>query len=586
MFKMFKNLTKKDYLLCIVTFALIVAQVWLDLKMPDYMANITSLVTTGGKIREILEQGSYMMLCALGSLVSAIFIGYTTTCIGTSFSRNVRRKIFKKVNSFNMGEIKDFSTSSLITRSTNDIVQVQNFITMGLQMLVKSPIMAIWAIIKIQNKGLEFSIVTGCGLAFLLIMIVILLISVLPKFGFIQTLTDGLNNSTRENVTGVRVIRAFNAEKFHEKRFNESNDNLTKIHMFIQTRMALMSPTMTIIMQGLSLAIYVVGMYLINEANMMDKVTIFGNMVVFTSYAVQVIMSLIMLIVVFVLYPRARVSVKRINEVLDCKNTIINGSIKEDTTDLKGVVEFKNVSFKYPDAEENILHNISFKANQGETIAFIGSTGSGKSTLINLIPRFYDATEGEVLIDGVNVKDMDLNYLYNKLGYISQRAVMFKKSIHDNVSFGNCAQGKPSEDDIKKAIKYASAEEFVSKLPDKYNYEIAQGGTNVSGGQKQRLSIARAIARKPEIFIFDDSFSALDYKTDYELRKTLKTKLKDSTVFIVAQRIGTIKDADKIVVLDNGSCVGIGTHHELLKKCKVYKEIAESQLSKEELNHA
>lgn len=586
MFKVLKNLTKVDVLFCILTMVFIVTQVWLDLKMPDYMSKITELVSTGGAIKDILIQGGYMLLCALGGLVCAIIIGFTTTKIGTSLSRNLRRKIFVKVNSFNMGEIKDFSTSSLITRSTNDVVQVQSFVTMGMQMLIKSPIMAIWAIIKIQNKGFEFSLVTAGGLLIILIVILILLITVLPKFKEIQILTDGLNGATRENITGVRVVRAFNAEQFHEERFNESNNKLTKVHMFIQSRMALMSPTMTLVMQGLSLGIYVVGVYLINKAQLMDKITIFGNMVVFTSYAVQVIMSLIMLIVVFVLYPRASVSIKRINEVLDRESTIKDGTINQDITGLTGVVEFKNVSFKYPDAEENILNDISFSANKGETIAFIGSTGSGKSTLINLIPRFYDVTSGEVLIDGVNIKDMELTYLYNKIGYIPQKAVMFKKSINENTSFGFGKNGKAKTKDIKEAIDFAMAKEFVEKMPGKYNYEIAQGGTNVSGGQKQRLSIARALARKPEIIIFDDSFSALDYKTDFELRKTLKNELSDTTVFIVAQRIGTIKDADKIIVLDNGSCVGIGTHQELLKKCKVYKEIAESQLSKEELNHA
>ena len=587
MFKIIKNLTIKDVLFCFIALFFIVFQVYLDLKTPDYMSKITELVTTGGLMKNILKQGGYMLLCTLGSLVCSVVVGYITARVGTSFAKTLRRKIFIKVNSFNMGEIKGFSTSSLITRSTNDVMQVQNFITMGLQMVVRSPIMAIWAISKIANKGFEFSVVTAGGVLVIIIMITILLITVLPKFKVIQSLTDDLNNTTRENISGIRVIRAFNAEKYHQKRFNKANESLTSVHMYIQKRMALMSPTMTIVMQGLSLGIYVIGVSLINGAALpQDKITVFGNMVVFMSYAVQVIFSLIMLIVVFVFYPRASVSATRINEVLETKNTIEDGTIDHDVNNIKGVVEFKNVSFKYPDADEYILNNISFTANKGETIAFIGSTGSGKSTLINLIPRFYDVSAGEVLIDGINVKEMKLSYLYNKIGYISQKPVMFKKSISDNIAFGSNNGKKVNKKAIKEALDYAEASSFVDKLVGKENYEIAQGGNNVSGGQKQRLSIARAIARYPEIFIFDDSFSALDYKTDYELRKNIKENLKDSTVFIVAQRIGTIKDADKIVVLDNGSCVGIGTHKELLKKCKVYQEIAESQLSKEELKNA
>ena len=586
MFKILKNLTIKDVLFALVALFFVVFQVYLDLKTPDYMSKITELVTTGGLMKDILKQGAYMLICTLGSLVCAIIVGYITARVGTSFSKTLRRKIFMKVNSFNMGEIKGFSTSSLITRSTNDVMQVQNFITMGLQMCVRSPIMAIWAISKIANKGFEFSAVTAGGILIIITMISILLITVLPKFKVIQKLTDDLNNTTRENITGIRVIRAFNAEKYHQKRFNKANNNLTDVHMYIQKRMALMNPTMTIVMQGLSLSIYVIGVSLINNAiNPADKIEIFGNMVVFTSYAVQVIFSLIMLIVVFVFYPRAQVSANRINEVLDTDTTIKDGDIDHDVNDIKGVVEFKNVSFKYPDAEEYILNDISFKAEKGETIAFIGSTGSGKSTLINLIPRFYDASKGEILIDGINIKEMKLSYLYNKIGYIPQKPVMFKKKISENIAFGESIN-KIDKKTIDEALEYAEASEFVNKLAGKTNYEIAQGGNNVSGGQKQRLSIARAMARKPEIFIFDDSFSALDYKTDYELRKNLKTHLKDSTVFIVAQRIGTIKDADKIIVLDNGTCVGMGTHSELLKNCQVYQEIAESQLSKEELENA
>lgn len=586
MIKMFKNLKKKDYLLILVSLVFIVCQVWLDLKLPDYMSNITTLVQTEESLmRKILKQGAYMLLCALGSLVSSVVVGYCASCIGTSFGKNLRKKIFDKVLEFNMEEIKRFSTSSLITRNINDVTQVQNFIVMGLQVFIKAPIMAIWAISKIANKGFEFTIITAIGVAIVLLMITSLIILVLPKFKIMQKLTDNLNRITRENLTGIRVIRAYNAEDYQQERFEKANSELMKNNMFAQKSMAIMGPVMSTVMSGISLAIYWVGSYLINEANMFDKLEIFGNMVVFSSYAIQIIMSFMMLVMIFILYPRASVSLKRINEVLDTKINVLDGQIDEDTTSLKGVVEFRNVSFKYPDAEEYILKNISFRANQGETIAFIGTTGSGKSTLINLIPRFYDVTDGEILIDGVNIRDMKLSYLHDKLGYIPQKAIMFKGTINENISFGDSKFGKASQERVLEAVKVAQAYEFVSKMPNKYEEDIAQGGTNLSGGQKQRLSIARAIARNPEIYIFDDSFSALDYKTDYLLRKELKKYTKDATIFIVAQRIGTIKDADKIIVLDDGDCVGMGTHDELMKNCSVYKEIALSQVTKEELDN-
>ena len=586
MIKMFKNLKKKDCLFALVSLVFIVTQVWLDLRLPDYMANITELVQTEGSLmRDILQEGAYMLLCAFGSLISAIIVGYCASRIGSSFGKNLRKKIFDKVLSFNMEEIKRFSTSSLITRNTNDVTQVQNFIVMGLQAFIKAPIMAVWAISKIADKGFEFTLITAIGVMIVLMLIISLVIIVLPKFKIIQKLTDNLNRITRENLTGIRVIRAYNAEKYQQERFEIANGDLTKNHMFTQRTMAIMGPVMSVVMSGISLAIYWVGSYLINEANMLDKIEIFGNMVVFSSYAIQVIMSFMMLVMIFILYPRASVSAKRINEVLDTDVNVIDGSIDSDTTGLKGVVEFRDVSFKYPDAEEYVLKNISFKANQGETVAFIGSTGSGKSTLINLIPRFYDATDGEILIDGVNVRDMRLDYLHDKLGYIPQKAVMFKGSIKENLAFGDSKFGKPTKENIEKAIEVAQAYEFVSKLEEGINKGVSQGGTNFSGGQKQRLSIARAIARNPEIYIFDDSFSALDYKTDYLLRKELKRHTKDATIFIVAQRIGTIKDADKIIVLDNGNCVGIGRHDELMKNCSVYKEIALSQVTKEELDN-
>lgn len=586
MIKMFKNIKKKDYLLILTSIIFIVCQVWLDLKLPDYMSNITELVQTDGSvISDILREGSYMLLCAFGSLVSSIVVGYCASRIGTSFGKNLRKKIFDKVLDFNMEEIKRFSTSSLITRNTNDVSQVQNFIVMGLQMFVKAPIMAIWAISKIANKGFEFTVITASGVLIVLTLITTLIILVLPKFKIMQKLTDNLNRITRENLTGLRVIRAYNAEDYQENRFKKANSDLTKTNMFTQRTMAIMGPVMSTVMSGISLAIYWVGSYLINEAGMFDKIEIFGNMVVFSSYAIQVIMSFMMLVMIFVLYPRASVSARRINEVLETKESIIDGDISSDTTDIKGVVEFRNVSFKYPDAEEYILKDISFKANKGETIAFIGSTGSGKSTLINLIPRFYDVSEGEILIDGVNIRDMSLPYLHNKLGYIPQKAVMFKGTIKENISFGFKRENKPNNEKIEEALKIAQAYDFVSKMDDGINHEIAQAGTNVSGGQKQRLSIARAVVRNPEIYIFDDSFSALDYKTDFLLRKELKKYTKDATIFIVAQRIGTIMDADKIIVLDNGNCVGIGSHNELIKKCPVYKEILLSQVTKEELDN-
>jgi len=585
---MFKNLNKKQIVLFLIAIVLIVIQVVLDLKIPDYMQDITQLLQTAGSTtQDILVPGGYMLICAFGSLVAAVMVGYCASYIGTSFEADLRSRIFRKVGRFSMEEIKKFSTSSLITRSTNDVTQVKMFVVMAIQMLIKAPIMAAIAISKIANKGFEFSLVTAVGVFIVLVTIIVLVLLVLPKFKRVQTLTDNLNRVTRENLNGIRVVRAYNAEEYQQEKFEGANAELTGTTYSIQKAMALMSPVMSTIMSGLSLAIYWIGAYLINNvADMVVKMETFGNMVTFSSYAVQVIMSFVMLVLLFVIYPRASVSAGRINEVLDTEEKIKDGTIDEDTTKLKGEVEFKNVSFKYPDAEEYILKNISFKASKGETVAFIGSTGSGKSTLINLIPRFYDVTDGAVLVDGVNVKDMKMEYLNDKLGYISQKAILFKGTIAENVSLGKKNGEKAKDENIKKGIEVAQAEEFVSELDEAENAAVAQGGTNYSGGQKQRLSIARAIAREPEIYIFDDSFSALDYKTDFILRKALKENTKDATILIVAQRIGTIKDADKIIVLDEGKCVGIGKHKELLKTCPVYKEIAESQLSEEELKHA
>ena len=586
MLKLLKDFTKKDYLIIFIIILLIIFQVWLDLRLPDYMSQITVLVQSeGSQMSEILEQGGYMLLCAGGSLVSAIIVGYLASLLSASFSRTLMKKLFEKVENFGMEEINKFSTSSLITRTTNDVTNIQMFISMGLQMLIKAPITAVWAVLKILNKSWQWSAVTGVAVLFLLVTVSILMFLVLPRFKRVQSLIDNINGLTRENLTGLRVVRAFNAEEYQQDKFEVGNKELTGTQLFNQRAMALMSPVMYLIMNLVTLAIYVVGSHLIDAAGMADKITLFGNMVVFSSYAMQVIASFLMLAVIFIMYPRASVSADRIAEVLDSQTHIKDGNINTDTTDKKGEIEFKNVSFKYPDGDEYVLKNISFTAKKGETVAIIGSTGSGKTTLINLIPRFYDVTEGEVLVDGVNVKDYSQNFLHNKLGYVPQRAVMFSGSVNYNVSYGDNGKGEIPEEKIKKAISIAQATDFVEKMPEKYESHIAQGGTNISGGQKQRLAIARAIARSPEIYIFDDSFSALDYKTDFMLRDELNKYTKDSTNIIVAQRIGTILNADKIIVLENGECVGMGTHKELLENCKVYQEIAYSQLSKEELEN-
>lgn len=585
MLKLLKDFNKKDWLIVFVALLLIVFQVWLDLKLPDYMSKITVLVQSkDSKMGEILTEGGYMVLCAFGSLVAAMMVGYLTSFISATFSQKLRKQLFEKVQNFGMEEIKKFSTSSLITRTTNDITNIQMFIAMGLQMLIKAPITAVWAVFKILDKSWQWSAVTGAGVLVLIMMIVILMITVMPKFKLVQKLIDKINGLTRENLTGIRVVRAFNAENYQEEKFDAKNKELTKTQMFNQRMMAFMSPVMYLIMNLLSLSIYFIGAYLIDQANMMDKVNLFGNMVVFSSYAMQVIMAFLMLAIIFIMYPRANVSAQRVIEVLETNESIKDGTFDKKTKKT-GEIEFKNVSFRYPDADEYVLENISFKANKGDTIAIIGSTGSGKSTIVNLLMRFYDVTDGEILIDGVNIKDYKSEYLHNKLGYVPQRAVMFSGTVNYNVAYGDNGK-KKSDKLIKEAVKVAQAEDFVLKMPNKYENDIAQGGTNISGGQKQRLSIARAIAKEPEIYIFDDSFSALDYKTDYVLRTELKKYTKDATSVIVAQRIGTIINADKIIVLDSGKMVGIGTHKELLKNCDVYKEIAYSQLSKEELENA
>lgn len=583
MLRLFRFLKAKEWVFIVLSFGLIIFQVWLDLKLPDYMSKITTLVQTeGSKMIEVWEAGGLMLACALGSLLTAVVVSFIASRVSAVLSYRMRQGVYDKVESFSMEEIRNFSTSSLITRTTNDVSQVQMAMTLSLQLLVKAPVMAVWAICKIANKGWQWSVATAVAVGILIVMLGVVIIFAVPRFKKIQKLTDNLNSSTRENLEGLRVVRAYNAESYQEAKFEKVNNELTRTHLFTGRVMAIMNPGMTLIASGLTLAIYWIGAYLINSAAIPGKIQLFSDMVVYISYAMQVVMSFMLLIMIFMLLPRASVSAKRINEVLDTEPKILDG--KETAVENLGIVEFKNVSFKYPDAEEYVVRNVSFTARKGETVAFIGSTGSGKSTLINLIPRFYDATDGEILIDGVNVKDYEQKALHNKIGYVPQRAVMFAGSIKSNLDFGDNGKGEKSDEDIADATEIAQAKKFIDKLPEGYDARVAQGGTNFSGGQKQRMAIARAIARKPEIFIFDDSFSALDYKTDRVLRKQLKSKTADAITFIVAQRIGTIKDADKIIVLDAGDVVGMGKHKELLTSCEVYREIALSQLSKEELD--
>lgn len=586
MLKIFKYLKKKELIMVAASILFIVGQVWLDLKLPDYMSEITKLVTTeGSHISDVLTEGAKMLFCALGSVAMSVIVGFFAAKIAAGFSKRLRSMLFKKVSDFSMEEINGFSTSSLITRSTNDVTQVQMLIAMGLQVMIKGPILAVWAVCKILGKSWQWTAVTGGAVLVLFIIIGIALIFAFPKFKVIQTYTDNLNRVTRENLMGIRVVRAYNAEGYQQKKFEKANEDLTYTHLFTGRVMSIMSPGMQLIMSGLSLAIYWIGAHLINAAAMNDKIDLFSDMVVFSSYAIQVVMAFTMMVMIFIMAPRASVAAKRINEVLETKPNIVNGNLKSSSKDIKGEVEFKNVSFKYPDAADYILKNISFKAKRGQTVAFIGSTGSGKSTLVNLIPRFYDATEGEVLIDGVNVKEYNLESLYNKLGYVSQKTVMFSGTVSSNVAYGENGLGEYSEETVKRAVSIAQASDFVEGMENQYEAAVAQGGANLSGGQKQRLSIARAVCRKPEIYIFDDSFSALDYKTDRVLRSVLKKETADTTSIIVAQRIGTIKDADMIIVLDEGKIAGRGTHEELMKTCDIYRQIALSQLSKEELEN-
>ena len=584
MIQLFKKLKAIEWGLFGVSFIFIVAQVWLDLKIPDYMSEITRLVQTpGSEMKDILVAGGWMLLCALGSLATSMVVAAISAKIASNLSARLRFILFDKVQSFSMEEINNFSTSSLVTRSTNDVNQVQMFIVMGLQMLIKAPILAGWALMKIMDKSWQWTLSTGVAVIALLVIVGVCVLIALPKFKRVQKLTDNLNRIARENITGLRVVRAYNAEDYQEEKFEIANKELTSTNLFTNSVLAFLMPSISLIMSGLSLAIYWVGAIVINEADLPSKMTLFSDMIVFSSYAMQVVMAFMMLIMIFMILPRATVSAKRINEVLNTKVTIENGTVKESPAGLSGEIEFKHVSFKYPDADDCVIKDISFKANRGETIAFIGSTGCGKSTLVNLIPRFYDVSEGEILLNGINVKDYDQKALRNKIGYVSQKAVLFGGTVQSNVSFGD--NGKASADihQVMDAIEIAQSTDFVEKMDGSYEAHVAQGGTNLSGGQKQRLSIARAIARRPEILIFDDSFSALDYKTDRRLRSALKKETLGTTLLIVAQRIGTIKDADKIIVLDEGKIVGVGSHEDLMKTCDVYQEIAYSQLSKEEL---
>lgn len=583
MLKLLKYLTKGDWGLAVLALGFIVAQVWLDLTMPDYMSEITTLVQTqGSAMSDILIAGGKMLACALGSFAASIVAAVCAARIAANFAATLREKLFDQVQSFSMAEIGKFSTASLITRSTNDVMQVQMLIVMGLQVLLKAPIMAVWAIFKIAGKSWQWTMSTGVAVAVLLLIVVVCIIVAMPKFRQLQKLTDDINRVTRENLTGLNVIRAYNAEGYQEDKFEDANQRLTKTQLFANRTMAFLMPSIQMVMSGLTLAVYWIGAYLVENAQMADKLPIFSDMIVFSQYAMQVVMAFMMLVMIFIILPRASVAAKRILEVLNTHSSIQDGSVTQSKPGMKGEIEFRNVSFRYPDADGDVLQNITFTAHQGETVALIGATGCGKSTVINLIPRFYDATQGQVLVDGVDVREYNQHALRDKIGYVSQKSILFSGTVASNVAYGD--NGKPSsEEEVAQAVRTAQAEEFVLKMPEKYDGYIAQGGSNLSGGQKQRLSIARAVCRHPEIFIFDDSFSALDYKTDRTLRETLQKECGDSTRIIVAQRIGTIRDADKIIVLEEGKIAGMGKHDQLMASCPVYQQIALSQLSKEEL---
>ena len=583
-----KALKWREWVYAALSVAFIVLQVWLDLTMPDYMSSITQLAVSGagGNMGAIWRDGGLMLACALGSALSSVAVGFFAAQIAAALSFRLRAQVFDRVESFSMQEINRFSTASLITRTTNDITQVQMVVSMGLQVVIKAPILAVWAVIKITSTNWQWSAVTAAAVVLMVALMLFILLAVFPKFRKVQKLTDNLNAVTRENLTGVRVVRAYNAEEYQEEKFAKANLELTKTQLFTSRAMAVLAPVMTMLMSGLTLAIYWIGASLIDALPTgAERAALFGQMAAFSGYAMQVVAAFMMLAIIFIILPRAMVSVRRIREVLDTRPAIADGAISSLPADAPvGTVEFRHVSFRYPDASDDVLHDVSFRAERGQTVALIGSTGSGKSTVVNLIPRFYDATEGEVLVDGVNVKDFTLTALHDRIGYVPQRAVMFSGTVESNVAYGEKAGLAFTEEKVKEAVRIAQGQDFVEGKEDGYRAFVSQGGTNFSGGQKQRLSIARAVCREPEIFIFDDSFSALDYKTDKLLRQALKRELSGATSVIVAQRIGTIRDADLILVLEEGRVVGQGTHEELMESCEVYREIAYSQLTEAELN--
>ena len=583
MLKLIKNMRRKEKEMALLCLVFVVVQIYFDLRLPDYMTELTMLIKTSGTTADIAAVGLKMLGCTAASAVLAIACGFLAAKTASGFSFAVREKLFRHVIDIGSEEMQDFSIPSLITRTTNDITQIQMIIAMGLQMMIKAPIMAVWAIIKILGKSWELSAVTAAFVVVLFTTVLLIMGSCIPRFRLVQKMTDKINRVARENLTGINVVHAFNAEEFQNEKFDDPSRGMMDLQMKNQKLFALVQPSMSLGMNGLALAIYWVGAALVNSIAVTDmaaRLTMFSEVLVFSTYATYIVMSFMMLAMIFMLLPQAQVSAERINEVLDRKASIREGSVQTGAE--TGTVEFRNVSFRYPHASGDALTNIDFKVNRGETLAIIGATGSGKTTLVQLIPRFYDATEGAVLIDGVNVKDYSFDALYDKLGYVTQKAVLFSGTVRDNVLFGESAAGSDSEN-LESAIALSQAKEFVDKLPEGTNYEIEQLGRNVSGGQKQRLSIARALARKPEILVFDDSFSALDYRTDAKLREGLNRELHDVTKIIVAQRISTIRHAEKIVVLDRGEIVGMGTHDELMQFCKVYREIATSQLSAAEL---
>ena len=586
MFQLFGYLNRRQWGLIGVAFVFIITQIWLDLRLPDFMADITELIETeGSTVSEIMAKGGYMLLCAFGSMISSIIVGYCAARVAAGLSKTLRDKVYDKTIDFSMAEIGHFSIASLINRTTNDVMQIQHLVAMGLQAIVKAPLMAVWAIIKIYNKSWQWTSATAVAVFVLILLLAAVIIFAHPRFIRIQGLTDNINRVTRELLSGIRVVRAYNAESFEEKKFAQANDELTNNNLTAHRVMSLMGPGTTLIHSGLTLAVYWIGAYMILAAEMPDRLGIFSDMVVFSNYAMQVILSFMMLNMIFMILPRSQVSANRICEVLNMPVRIQDGKGAEIQDASKGSIEFRNVSFRYPDAGENTLSEISFKVNPGETVAFIGATGSGKTSLINLIPRFYDATEGEVIVDGRDVRDFTQSDLHDRIGYVPQKAVLFAGTVSSNVNFGTGNDKDVTEEDIRTAIETAQCKDFVEQMDGQYEAPIAQGGTNVSGGQKQRLSIARAIVRKPEILIFDDSFSALDYRTDRALRAALERTSSGSTKLIVAQRIGTIRHADRIIVLDHGKIVGNGKHEELLKTCAAYYEIAASQLSAKELEN-